>query len=266
MKADRICSTYMHAEKTAKIHHVLSHIVIISIMYSREVYKGRVNFMPAIKVPVDFTDIQSAVNAAVPGDEILVENGVYNEQVIIRHKKNLLIKAGGDGVIIDGRGLTPPTIGFYVVNSAKIEILGFKIKEFDKGIIIDGLSHNITIMENTIKDIRDDGVKIKGNNCCFTNNNIRKCKDDAVKVTASNCIVMNNNIENNGEEGIEINGDFNTVSKNISRDNSGIGLEVTGTGNTAADNKLINNKTDIADTGTHNSIENKNEQSTADKK
>jgi hypothetical protein len=76
---------------------------------------------------------------------------------------------------------------------------------------------------------------------------------------------MNNNMENNGEEGIEINGNFNTVRKNISRGNSGIGLEVTGNRNTTADNKLTNNKTDIADTGTDNSIENNNEQSTADK-
>lgn len=211
--------------------------------------------MPVIKVPSDYTSMQSAVNAALPGDEIHVGNGVYAEQVTIDNKCSITIMAVGNNVILDGSSFTPPTIGFKLVNAAYVKITGFTTKNFDKGIIVNNPSNNIVINGNTIRDIRDDGIKIKGDYCTLINNNISNCKDDAVKVLANNCSVTDNYIYNNREEGIEINGDSNTVKQNNIINNLRIGIEITGKDNTVTDNIMNNNGiSDVVDSGTNNFI------------
>ena len=50
----------------------------------------------------DFTSLQAAVDAAAPGDEILVKPGVYRERVVV-HRDGLRI-TGEDGAVLTGSG------------------------------------------------------------------------------------------------------------------------------------------------------------------
>jgi len=54
-----------------------------------------------IYVPDDYPSIRLAVDNANPGDVILVREGVYVENIVIKRKSDLVIKpVGGDTVIV----------------------------------------------------------------------------------------------------------------------------------------------------------------------
>lgn len=50
----------------------------------------------------DFTALQAAVDAAAPGDEIMVKPGIYRERVVV-HRDGLRI-TGEDGAVLTGSG------------------------------------------------------------------------------------------------------------------------------------------------------------------
>ena len=56
-----------------------------------------------IRVPEDYPVIQWAINAAKPGDTILVSEGTYYERIVINKTLNLLGE-NRDKTIIDARG------------------------------------------------------------------------------------------------------------------------------------------------------------------
>ncbi|HLO41315.1 MAG TPA: right-handed parallel beta-helix repeat-containing protein [Phycisphaerales bacterium] len=66
-----------------------------------------------IRVPADQPTIQSAINAASPGDVILVSPGTYTEQINLLGKPLTLRGIGGvGGVVIDGNGLPGAVVLF----------------------------------------------------------------------------------------------------------------------------------------------------------
>ena len=50
----------------------------------------------------DYRSLQAAVDAAAPGDEILLRSGVYRERVVV-HRDGLRI-VGEDGAVVTGSG------------------------------------------------------------------------------------------------------------------------------------------------------------------
>lgn len=206
-------------------------------------------------VPNNYPTIQAAIDNALPGDEIHVNNGTYKEQISITKKSGLSIIAAGGNVILDGNGLPHPAIGFRLLDSPKIKISGFIIKGFQKGISVDASSNYAAISNNVIKDIKDDGIKIKADGCSIINNSIYNCADDGIKIDANNCSIENNIVYSNGEEGIEVHGDGNIFSQNTVKDNRGIGMEIEGNKNVLSGNIVKNNSfTDIKSIGTDDTI------------
>jgi nitrous oxidase accessory protein NosD len=53
-----------------------------------------------IEVPKDYQTIQAAINAAQPGDLILIAPGIYKENLTIR--KSIELRGADAGVIVDG--------------------------------------------------------------------------------------------------------------------------------------------------------------------
>jgi len=89
-----------------------------------------------------FTTIQSAVNAARPGDVIRVCPGTYNEQVVISKSVHI---HGDDGAVVIPTGMTPNAISIPSGNSVAAAILVQNTERVTlEGLIIDGSHNNVT--------------------------------------------------------------------------------------------------------------------------
>jgi len=87
-----------------------------------------------------FCDIQPAVDAASPGDEIEVEEGTYTENVVITTAD---IRLDGDDATLDGTGLgMNPGIGIHVMGTSGVEIRGFIVENFDIGVVLTNVYHS----------------------------------------------------------------------------------------------------------------------------
>jgi hypothetical protein len=90
----------------------------------------------SINVPVDYPTIQAALNAAIPGDIVNVNAGVYNENIIMKKGVVLLGAIAADGgpdiTIIDGGG--GGTVVFCDTMNNTTIISGFTIRNGEIGI------------------------------------------------------------------------------------------------------------------------------------
>ncbi len=118
-----------------------------------------------IKVPEDYSTIQKAVDAANPGDTILVASGIYYENVVI-YKDNLtLLGESPNTTFIDGGA-----IGEVVyITASNIYISGFTMQHGYCGVYIDHAS-NISLIGNIITDNAEYGVYLDWS----ANNNLRE--------------------------------------------------------------------------------------------
>ncbi|MBD3338571.1 MAG: hypothetical protein GF353_05665, partial [Candidatus Lokiarchaeota archaeon] len=81
-----------------------------------------------IKVPVDFTTIQAAINAAMGGDTVLVQQGTYYENINFNGKAILVIsESGPENTIIDG-SRAGSVVTFNSGEDATTHFVGFTIK------------------------------------------------------------------------------------------------------------------------------------------
>ncbi len=119
------------------------------------------SFAATINVPADQSTIQAAVNAAAPGDIILVAPGTYNENVTINKSLTLRSSGGRGSTFINGSAISLGTI-LISSNTNNVTIggydQGFTIKGFDSSspgletaaVYIQGVQSNITIRGNEI--------------------------------------------------------------------------------------------------------------------
>lgn len=192
-----------------------------------------------LRVPLDYATIQSAVDAASPGDTILVKAGVYRENVVISTSDVRL--RGGDDVILDGTNLTG--IGIYVLGASAtapvtgVEVSKFEVRNFERGIIVQ-LAADARVSDNYVHDNVDkiapaplgDGTGI-----------------ELVSTTSSD--VRDNIVTHNGLGGIQLRVgstdnvvDHNRVNENGSQSPTldGVGILATGAGTN--DNRIEHNK------------------------
>lgn len=148
--------------------------------------------------------IQAAVNAAAPGDTIVVKDGVYRESVTIGPGKDRLrILGAGPGVsILDGNGLGV-VIGFSIEGSEFVTIAGFTIRGYE--------SYGVSV-------VRHDNV--------IRNNDIAQNLAAGVYVAGSRNLVQGNTIAGNGAMGVEVAGSYNFVVTNRILGNSNAGIVV----------------------------------------
>lgn len=125
---------------------------IILVLFFQIVLTG-IGFSATLKVPSTYATIQSAIDAAVDGDTVLVDNGIYVENINFLGKAITVKVNVGHGATIDGNqvgsvvsflsGEGPDSIlkGFKITNGNAAQGGGIKMMNNSKPLI---LNNNIT--------------------------------------------------------------------------------------------------------------------------
>ena len=223
-----------------------------------------------IRVPFDYPTIQEALNAANPGDTVLVRSGVYVENVLV-NKSLSLIGENPATTIIDGGGIG--NVVSIIANN--VEIQNFNVKNSGGGWIsgINIENCNGTLIKNNEIANNRFGIYLKnssrniiyGNNltnnndCIFldkgcsnntvSGNNITN-NEHAVDVRdySNNNVISENNITNNRWNGIYLfNSSKNVISgNNITNNGDGVSLYGFSSNNSISENYMINNTLGIS--------------------
>lgn len=184
-----------------------------------------------------FTSIQAAVDAAAPGDRILVCHGTYQEQVTIT-KNELRLRAEGrrGDVVLDGLGLSVRFAGFLLDNAHGNLIEGFLVRNYhEAGIWLRAGSSGNTIRKNVTTAADHDGIQVLASNDNRIEHNVaidnfaaNACGIQIAPGSQRN-VVRHNRLVNN-EWGIQIVGTAtaptrdNMISNNTSLGNRGNGI------------------------------------------
>jgi|GEM_PF-1653640 len=240
----------------------------------------------------NFKSIQDAVNSSGEGDTIVVQSGVYLENVLVDHRvalhgvgnpvidaqgRGTPIKLGNSGIIMEG---------FTIINSGGsdpgVDITGsvfdFRpisnttiqrnvIANNSAGVLVSDSEYNV-IKNNIIKNNRQSGIDLAGAGKNAISNNTVELNRRGISLTASSDNeIRNNSIQGNDEEGILLSNrylsevgpsgfsDHNALLDNEIRNNeNGISLNYA-ENNIIYHNKLINNRCGILlKTSENNSI------------
>ncbi|MDD5004965.1 MAG: right-handed parallel beta-helix repeat-containing protein [Candidatus Omnitrophica bacterium] len=116
-----------------------------------------------LHVPEEYATIQSAINAAVNGDEVLVNDGTYQEAINFLGKAITVTSVNGPQVtIIDGNGTIPVLVTFELDETQNAILDGFTVqKAYYFGIKCDNFSAP-TIRNNIITWNRYNGLDCAG--------------------------------------------------------------------------------------------------------
>jgi parallel beta-helix repeat protein len=171
--------------------------------------------------------------AVTPGDVLVLEDGVYN-QVVIIEKSNLRIVTKGCQAIFNGGNILASA---FVLNGVTgVEIKGFKILDYiAHGIFVSGGAAN-RILDNSIKRVSGDGIRVSNSQAnLIWKNEIKEAFDgvELISGSAGNRVIENYaaNCRDDGFESFLPSDRDNTFTGNVSQDNGGNGLEIFGENN-----------------------------------
>ena len=198
-----------------------------------------------LKVPDQYPIIQAAIDAASPGDKVLVAPGIYVESIQL--KSGVTVEGSGADVTTlqgDGSWLEDPYFTYTVLGDNYSAISGFKITGSLYGILCNGssptISNNIitgnrygidvvwealpTIDNNTITGNDWYGIEVVYSSPVIKNN-IISGSDYAMRIWGSDPIVANNVIAGNRSGGIDSKNESpSTIINNTIVGNGGFGI------------------------------------------
>lgn len=185
-----------------------------------------------IEVPKDFQSIQLAINAAEPGDLILIAPGTYKENLSIR--KSIELRGTDAGVIVDGsRSRSAPTI--LIQRTRDVVIQNFVITGGRRGIQVER-SRNVIIKNNLIQKNRRQGILITENSQStqIVENTILDTVPDEGNVLGNGIIlngdkdarVVNNTIARSAWSGLRLLSSVAQIEQNSFEENQYYGIEI----------------------------------------
>lgn len=95
----------------------------------------------------NFAKIQDAVNAAPANSVVEVFAGTYVERVVV----NKPLKLRGSNAVVDGAGIGGTGIGILVTNTSGVDVSGFTVQNFERGIVLQNVS-NSTLKSNEVRN------------------------------------------------------------------------------------------------------------------
>lgn len=197
---------------------LLSSVLMINLHFS---YAAK-----TLAVPGDYPTISQAISHASDGDTIIVQSGVYTENLAVN--KSVSINGAGSKttIIIGEGGLTGGSQPVVALNASGAEISGFTIE-----------SQNYTQTA-----LYATGVIINADNCIIQNNIITNSYIGVFCSVQSNLQITQNTITANLKDGIRFySGSQNTISGNTITGNAVSGIAIEGYSNTITDNVLQDN-------------------------
>ncbi|WP_410508820.1 NosD domain-containing protein [Methanosarcina hadiensis] len=216
----------------------------------------------------NFTSIQDAVNAASPGDEIIVKPGIYTENIEITIPLTILSESGNPSdTIIQAANTSRNVFGVWA-NEVNINGLTIRGSSSASGIHFFGAG-NCLIKHNNLSNnncginlyMFSSGNILIGNNVSesLTGISLSGSLDNDVRensVSYCNCGIslfdsLNNTLESNiiseNGEGISLTGESNgnLLTGNILKFNNQAGISIQGTSNNLIYNNYFNNVVNV---------------------
>jgi parallel beta-helix repeat protein len=181
-----------------------------------------------------YTTIQSAVDAAVEGDTIIVRDGVYNENVVI-NKASLCVKSehGRENCTVIAANPDADAISIYWKNNCTVE--GFTVYGATswRGIRVAG--SNCQVLDNRVgldaTHNNQKGIQLSGQAGIISGNLIEWNTDNGLEIydlTSNHCIITNNR-SNYNRRGIYLVGSYHEVRDNSCFNNAEFGFDLRGT-------------------------------------
>ena len=153
----------------------------------------------------DFTKIQDAVNAAAPGDTILVYPGIYIENVEVdKDCLTIMSRDGAESTVIQAANSDKAVIELTFSDNTTLN--GFTIKGGKYGISL-GIFYG-TISNNVVVSNRETGISVFGGayNVIVDNNVLNNGGYGIALVATHDNTITENTINSNGQGGIYIAG------------------------------------------------------------
>lgn len=238
---------------------VMLALILISTLTIEANIKSAIAEPTTIIVPDDYPTLQAAINAASPGDVVLVKSGIYYENIVI-NKSISLIGEGKELTIIDGLCRTVVVMveangvlirGFTIQNGASPEHHGFQ----HAGIGVRNCS-NVVIKDNVVKGC-DEGIwLLSASNCVVEGNMIYDNYCPGVKITRwfwgkppttifpEKNLITNNTITGNFHGLFVSDSSDNKISRNVIKSNKqwGISLYDLASSNEISENTIADNQ------------------------
>ena len=191
--------------------------------------------------------IQTAVDAANPGDTIIVRDGIYNENVNVNKRLTIKSENGSDSTIVQAANSND---NVFEVTADYVNITGFAVRaatgEF-YGIYLKSVGH-CNISDNNASN-NGHGIRLwYSNNNTLTNNTATNSNFHGIYLVHSSNNTITNNIASNNENGIKLlYSSTNTLTSNTASNNTlnGIHLYDSGSNNTLTSNTATNNRRGI---------------------
>lgn len=203
-----------------------------------------------MSVPGDFAGIQEAIDAASPGDLIVVDGGIYRENVNVTKRLTLrglnmpVVDAGenGSAIILSADGIVLE--GFSLKNSGvgTAQPAGITVRSDDNAILNNTVTdswNGISLWDSKGNVVRDNHVSYNTWAGIYLEN-------------STNNVIANNNFSSNagrglirsGFAGIHLwNSSHNTIIENVVKDNPHFGIELDSSGeNIIAENDFHQNQ------------------------
>lgn len=180
--------------------------------------------------------LQYAINTAATGDTINLLTGTYNEKVNITKSGLYIRNATGASPILSGAGISSPVYMMQVSGKSNIIIDGLEIAnnaiKDAQGILVDGISQNITIKNCKIHDIHFSSNPSASVSSSTNAQGIIVYGTNGT-TAISNLKIINNQLYNcrlGYSEGIAVNGNVDgfEISGNIVHDLTNIGIDAIG--------------------------------------
>lgn len=141
-------------------------ITIALLLFVVAAFTAPVASASVLRVPEDYRNIRQAVDAAKPGDAIIVGAGNYRENIVIRKPLQLRSAKGPEATVVTAADKTEPV--FNIDHAANAVVLGFTATGSD----VSGFSlHNA------------DGCRVQGNRAVKNNSGMLVYASSANHIT-----------------------------------------------------------------------------------